>query len=352
MLAEPSAPAEADSLAAPPPVFSEDEAAALGRRYFGIAGTATRLTSERDANFRLRTATGESYVLKVANPAEEPLVTNLQTQALLHVAVHDPDLPVQRVIKNVAGTHEEILRDAAGRPMVLRLFSYLEGEPLHQVPRSVAQRRSLGRNLARLTRALSNFTHAATHHDLQWDIKHASRLWQLLTYIEASDRRRLVERILRNFDDFVGPAISRLRTQFVHNDLNPSNVLVAKHDPAEIAGILDFGDMVFTPLVNDLAVAASYQLSLDGDPLMEAGDLIAAYHGVLPLKDIELELLYDLVGARLATTACITSWRAARYPENSTYILRNAPRAWAGLAAFAALPREQAQEQLRRVCGV
>lgn len=351
MLADPSQPADAGSLSSPPPVFTEDEAIALAKRHFGVIGTATKLTSERDANFRITTGNGESFVLKVANPAEEALVTNLQTEALRHVANADPDLPVQRVFKNVGGTYEEILRDAAGRPMILRLFSYLEGEPLHLAPRSAGQRRSLGSHLARLTRALGDFTHRATHHDLQWDIKNASRLWQLLPHIEGAERRQLVERILRNFDDHVMPVVQRLRTQFVHNDLNPYNVLVDKQDPAQVAGILDFGDMVWTPLVNDLAVAAAYQLSLEGDPLAEAGDLIAAYHGVLPLQDIELGLLYDLIGARLATTACITSWRAARYPENKAYILRNAPRAWTGLAAFAALPRDRAQENLRRVCG-
>jgi hydroxylysine kinase len=352
MSAVQSSPVEADSLSVPPPVFSEDEAAALAKRHFGIIGTASKLTSERDANFRIRTTGGLSYVLKLSNPAEERLVTNLQTEALRHVALKDPALPVQRVFQNASGTYEEILPDAAGQPLVLRLFSYLEGEPLHQAPRSAAQRRDLGSNLARLTRALADFSHAATHHDLQWDIKHASRLWQLLPHVEAGAKRQLVERILRNFDDFVVPVMERLRTQFVHNDLNPHNVLVDSQDPATVSGILDFGDMVFTPLVNDLAVASAYQLSLDGDPLVEASDLIAAYHRVLPLQEIEVDLLYDLIGARLATTAAITSWRAARYPENSVYILRNAPRAWAGLAAFAALPRAKAQENLSRLCGI
>lgn len=351
MPAVPSSPVEADSLSAPPPVFSEGEAATLAKRHFGVDGTASKLTSERDANFRIRTAGGPSYVLKLSNPAEERLVTNLQTEALRHVARTDPDLPVQRVFQNTSGTYEEILPDAAGQPLVLRLFSYLDGEPLHLSPRSAAQRRSLGHNLARLTRALADFTHAATHHDLQWDIKHASRLWQLLPHVEAGEKRQLVERVLGNFDRHVMPVMAGLRTQFVHNDLNPHNVLVDREDPARVAGILDFGDMVWTPLVNDLAVAASYQLALEGDPLAEAGDLIAAYHAVLPLQAIELDLLYDLIAARLATTATITSWRAARYPENRDYILRNAPRAWAGLQAFAALPREEAQAYLRRVCG-
>jgi Ser/Thr protein kinase RdoA (MazF antagonist) len=341
-----------DSLSSPKPVLSEEEAVALALSRFGVSGQARRLTSERDANFRIRTQDGTSYVLKLANPAEEAAVTNLQTMALLHVAQRDPDLPVQRVFPSLAGRHEEILADVEGRPMVLRLFSYLEGEPLHLVPRSRAQRRHLGAHLARLTRALGDFSHAATHHDLQWDIKHAHRLWDLLPHVEAGARRGLVERILRNFDDFALPAMPQLRTQFVHNDLNPYNVLVAEADHDRIAGILDFGDMVWTPLVNDLAVASSYQLALAGNPLDDAAEFIGAYHRVLPLEPREIDLLYDLIGARMATTICIASWRAARYPENRDYILRNAPRAWAGIEAFATLPRAAAQEQLRQACGI
>ncbi|MBI2256870.1 MAG: phosphotransferase [Proteobacteria bacterium] len=337
-------------LAAPPPVFSIGEAEALARDYFGLIGTASPLTSERDANFRIMHGAG-SHVLKVANPAEAPEVTNLQTMALLHIERVDPGMPVQRVLRSVHGRHEEILKDAQGRPMVLRLFSYLEGEPLSQMPRSTAQRRAIGSALARLGLALRDLSHPAAGHELVWDIKHAGRLRQYLPYIEGDDRRALVERVLTAFDRHVQPVMSSLRWQFVHSDLNPSNVLVTKERPDEVAGVLDFGDMVHTPLINDLAVAASYQLGQEGNPLIEAGDFIRAYHETNPLTALELELLYDLIGARMATTACITSWRAARYPENRDYILRNAPRAWAGLKAFADMPRATAQDYLHRLCG-
>ncbi len=344
--------AAAASLSSPPPVLSEAQAEDLAREQFGVTGTASRLTSERDANFRLKAAEGISYVLKIANPAEEPLVTNLQTKALLHIAAIDPALPVQRVFPTLAGEPEFLLPDASGRSMVVRLFSYLEGEPLHQVGRNAAQRRNLGTALAQLGLALRGFFHPAAGHDLLWDIKNAARMWELLHFIEESESRALVELILTRFGDHVTPVLPRLRAQVVHNDLNPYNVLIDGRDHSKVAGILDFGDMVHTPLINDLAVATSYQLALEGDPLSDAGDFIAAYHAVTPLEPVEIELLYDLIGARLATTATITSWRAARYPENRAYILRNAPRAWAGLRAFAALPRAEAQDRLRRICGL
>jgi hydroxylysine kinase len=48
----------------------------------------------------------------------------------------------------------------------------------------------------------------------------------------------------------------------------------------------------------------------------------------------------------------ITEWRARRYPENSVYILKNHPAAAAGLARLADLPRERAQDRIRRACGL
>ena len=63
----------------------------------GTASLTAHLDSERDQNFRLRTTDGRDYVLKIANPAEERSVTNLQTEVLRHVASRDPSLPIPRI---------------------------------------------------------------------------------------------------------------------------------------------------------------------------------------------------------------------------------------------------------------
>ena len=66
--------------------------------------------------------------------------------------------------------------------------------------------------------------------------------------------------------DSIAPQFPDWRWQVVHNDLNPHNVLCAPDAPDRIAGVLDFGDMVRTPLVCDLAVAAAYRIDRD-DPI-------------------------------------------------------------------------------------
>jgi Ser/Thr protein kinase RdoA (MazF antagonist) len=183
-----------------------------------------------------------------------------------------------------------------------------------------------------------------------WDLKHASSIRNLLIHIPDAAQRELAERILDNFETYVLPILPRLRAQVIHNDLNPNNVLVSGDDPNRIAGIIDFGDMVHAPLVNNLAVAAAYQPTSLDHPLAGAADLVTAYNAVLPLEPGEIDILFDLIATRMVLTVGISGWRATLYPENRDYILRNNSRAWAGLQRFALLSRAEAQAYLHRAC--
>ena len=80
--------------------------------------------------------------------------------------------------------------------------------------------------------------------------------------------------------------------------------------------------------------------------------MIAAYHAVLPLEPAEFSVLFDLIVTRMVMTIVISSWRAARYPANRNYILRNNAAAWARLQRMAALSRDHAAVQIQRACDV
>jgi Ser/Thr protein kinase RdoA (MazF antagonist) len=336
-----------------PPQIELEEAADTVERYFGLKARVSRLGGERDTNFHVQAQDGQEYVLKISSESEEVNVTNLSTAALLHIEKRDPEVPVQRVIAALNGAYELSLSFGAGSPLVTRLFSYLQGEPLFRVQRNRPQRIAAAQYLARLDLALTDFSHpAAKSHELLWDIKHLNRLLPLTDAIVDPTQRAIVDKVFEQHLHHVEPRLATLRAQVVHNDLNPHNLLVDRNDTTKVTGILDFGDIVYTPLINELAVACSYQINLEGaDALSTVAEFVAAYHAVLPLLEQEVELLFDLIAERLTTTVVITTWRAKRYPENQEYILKNNPSAWDGLDRLARITPSEARHCLAVACG-
>jgi len=343
----------AQVLSADSPALDIDWVRALAKARYGLTGELVALTGERDRNYRLQSALdGARYMLKLSHPAESPLVADFQTQALIHIAAADPGLPVQRIVPTLAGDASFVVEPADGLPRVARLFTYLPGLPLPEAPRSVAQRVHLARTLARLDLALSGFDHPAGRLELPWDIQRADSVRGLLVHIEAPARRVLADAAMAAFERIARPVLPHLRAQPIHNDFNIYNVLVDPADTDRIAGVLDFGDMVHAPLIDDLAVAAAYQLGDGRDPLADIVPFVAAYHAVLPLRREELDVLFTLMTARLLMVVAISGWRAARHPDNAAYLLRNNPISWARLAACERVGNEAATRALRRACGL
>ncbi len=327
-------------LGLPPPRLDAETLAQFTDTHWGLTGTLTPLTSERDLNHRLDTATG-SFTVKLSNPAEPPALTDFQTRALLHTATADPSLPTPRVIPTCDGRHILTLPQGA-----LRLMTWRPGTPVAHLPRTPALARAIGTALARLTATLAPFDHPAADHILLWDIRQFQRLAPLFPALPP-DLQPTAKAFLHRFTTDIAPALAQLSTQVVHADFNPHNLLTDPAQPDHLTGILDFGDMVRSHRICDLATACSYQID-PADPLSLLTPLLSAYHATLPLTEAETRLLPALITARMLTTLTISSWRAARYPENAAYILRNAPSARAGLTAAASLTPAQIKSACER----
>ncbi len=155
------------------PAFSTDEAEAFARRAFDIEASAHPLDSERDQNFCLRAKDGSEWVLKIANPAENREVLDLQTQALMHIAQVDPSLPIPRVKATPDGALFHEIHGADGRQSIARVLSFLPGQLLEHATVHPALARDVGAMAARLARALRGFFHPAARHELLWDLTQA-----------------------------------------------------------------------------------------------------------------------------------------------------------------------------------
>lgn len=329
-------------LSLPPPRLAQARLAGLLRDNWGLTGTLSPLTSERDQNHRLDTAEG-SFTMKLSNPAEPPDLTEFQTAALLHAAAVAPDLPTPRVVPATDG--RTIIATPHG---ALRLMTWCPGLPLARLPASAELAAAIGRSLARLDGAFAPFSHPAADHVLMWDIRYADRLGPLLPAL-PDDLRPRAEAVIARFRDHTAPALARLPRQVIHGDFNPHNLLADPAIPDRLTGILDFGDMTLSHRICDLAVAGSYLIS-PADPLALLLPLVTGYHAASHLVPDEIAILPDLLAARMVTTLAISAWRAARYPENATYILRNAPASRTGLATLEAVAFERLADQLQTAC--
>lgn len=349
MAADPALAALGGMLNSPPPAIEAEDALRILSSHFGIVGAAESLACERDANFRVICSGGPGFIMKISNPAEPEVNTNFQTEALLWLERRDPSLLVPKVVRALDGRSEFPLELRDGRTSVIRVLTWIEGIPVARHVVTPELRRDLARNLARLGIAFDTFDHPASDHDILWDIKNASRLRPLIEALNEQDLRDFLLRELDHFDTAVQPRLAALRQRVIHNDLNLHNVVIEPAYPDRVAGILDFGDMTRTPLVIDLAVAASYHTAEGPEAIC---DMVRAYHDALPLERREVELLRDLIVARLMTTVAITEGRAARYPQNAAYILRNNGPARAGLSKFASVPRERVVAALLAACNM
>ncbi len=338
------------------PQLTAREAVDLVREHYAIdVIRAESLVSERDQNFRLRTADGRRLVLKIANSGEVPNVTDFQVRALQHIEDyqrrHGTRFNAPRIVP-ATDNSPTITITSEGQSHIVRIVTYIAGVPLGDSEPSIVYCRNLGRYLAELDLAMRGFKHPGSNQDLLWDMKRAPALRQLLPYISNVALRDRVDRCLDHFEAQVLPRFDSLRWQVIHNDLNPENVLLAAEGSPEVVGIIDFGDMLEAPLIVDLAIAASYLRWAEGDPLTGVMALVSGYHPVVRLKEPEVDLLFDLIRARLAATISIRYWRIGERSPDDPYLQKILQENSAEnfLARLDDLPRESVRRHIRDAC--
>ena len=336
-----------ESLLRPAPALSHEKALDLLRSRYGIVGSLKPLVSERDQNFLVTTDGDQKFVLKIANASEDAAVTEFQIEALLYLADAAPDFPVPRVIRARDGAWMSDISLPSGDRHGIRLLSWLDGIPLQHADGVGSIAAQTGSCLATLASALQDFNHPASDYLLLWDIRNAAHLADLLPHVDDISLRDLCEARLLHFQEVVRPQLEPMRKQVIYNDMNPSNVLVDPGDVNRLSGVIDFGDMVHSHLVNDVAIAAAFLCKDSDDPFAEVQSFLSAYSRVLTLTEDEISLLPDLILTRHLTTVMITHWRASLYPDNREYIMRNEARARQMLFRVASLPMDETARRFR-----
>jgi Ser/Thr protein kinase RdoA (MazF antagonist) len=338
-----------DVMSIRPPDIGPELARAAARDAWGIDATLRRLAGERDCNFHLRARDGCAFVLKFANPAEDAGYRDMQIEALRHIARRAPDVAVPRVIALPDGAAETCVADAGGVRYHVRLLSWVDGLPIGESCQSAAQCAAVGATLAQLQEALAGFSHPASHNEIVWDLQHALRMREVAPALPADVRAVLLD-VLADFEAQVNPALPHLRRQVLHSDMNRANVLVDPQAHARVVGVIDFGDMAETPVVCDVAIAATSQRGRDMPIAEAAAHMLRAYAASRPLPSEEIVLLPLLMATRAIMNITLACWHHHAQPGNDHYDVSD-QQIRTNLAYVAELRAPAIQRALLRAAG-
>ncbi|UCD97149.1 MAG: aminotransferase class III-fold pyridoxal phosphate-dependent enzyme [Candidatus Bathyarchaeota archaeon] len=317
------------------------------RDHYGIENAnLQQLDSDgRKLNYLVSTSQGQKFVFKQYKTKlglQEYLDAENQILQLLtkHVPYAFPEPQ-----RNLNG---EFITNIEHGKKLGRLLTFIKGRFLSEVNHSTRLFHSIGSFLAEMDQALTSFRHPAIEaRQLDWDLQHCLDNQRLAIYIEELQRRKLVDYFFLQFRETVLPEIRSLRKSTIHADVNDWNLIVRK---GQVAGIIDFSDVVYSPLINELAVTVTYAILGKQEPIKWACYIIEEYTKVLPLEDKEVALLYYLIAARLCTSVCISAYNKKQYPDNKHLTVSEKP-AWDMLERWITISPIQATKNFRHAAG-
>ena len=326
------------------PSFTAAEGLAAANERYGLAGTVSALPSERDQNFLITAARGGKFVLKIANSNDAPELLDCQNQAMRHVEKSVADYRVQRIVRTRQGAEITNIHNArSGTDHWVRLLTWIDGVVLaNSATRDSVLFESIGAGVARIDAALCDFSHPAMRRVLQWDLRRAELARENAALL-PHDRRTHVERL---FSQWEGIDWTALRHSVIHGDANDHNVLI---DDGRMVGLLDFGDLVYSATVCDLAVVLAYTMLGEREPLSVAAQLIRAYQRHYPLTEAEQRALFPLILARLSMSVCYSAHNRARNPNDAYQVVSEAA-AWELLDKLERSSVEDALAVIRAAC--
>lgn len=307
-------------------VFDESFAERLAKSHYDLDCKAHPLVSYMDFNFRLTTDEQQRSVLKLSKQAGDRHILELQHKAMRHCHQRQFCLTPLPLVSNKG---EEIIElEVDGEPYFCRMLTWIEGDMMSEyVSDQHYLEVPLGSFLGRMDRALEDFSHSPFEYPFDWDLKQALRCEPLMSYITDIKVKQMVQRAFSDYRANVLPVQPELRHAYIHNDANEHNLVQGFNQAQEmyISGILDFGDLIHSTLVNNIAIAATYLLMYKEQPLHRLINLVKAYHGEMPLTETEVGLIYYLVAIRLAVSICKSSYSSHLDPENDYILISQEP---------------------------
>jgi len=318
----------ANNLGFTPPCHPVQSILDVLEQKFALHGLLHPLEGERDQNFRLHAGDGELYVVKISGNDEDRKVVEFQTGALFHIQTHDPELPVPRVRKTIAGDCYACIGNESS---LFRVLTYLGGTPMSQGQlSSPALAGNAGVFLGRLVRTLREYSHPRENYFMPWNMTNGlldeDEIWA-----SGGEDMRALESELRPGCRQTVAALLQQRMQVVHNDAHQDNLLIANPDSDQVTGLIDFGDLVRTALVCDLAILCLAFAETSSTAEISVANVVAGYHAEYPLLKQEIDLVYEAMLTRETLAVLLFDFKIAHEASASKYVRESRPGLMEGL---------------------
>ncbi|MBK8504719.1 MAG: aminotransferase class III-fold pyridoxal phosphate-dependent enzyme [Saprospiraceae bacterium] len=328
--------------------LSEDFAANLALKFFGIKGKISKLPGEVDFNFYVRTSDAE-YTLKVTRPDTDESYIAFQCAIVKHLFASDFPLQIPEIIPALNGQDFISLENKR----FLRLQRWVPGQMVDNVsPRSQGLLKSWGRTCGLFSKYLSGFDHPGAHRKQKWNPSETLKGKKYRPYFQSEEELEIADYFWVLFEREVTPELVALGKSINYNDAHEHNLLVhGDLKNPRITGVIDFGDALYTETINELAIACAYACMYQPDPLQAAVDVVRGYQQEFPLTEIEISVLFPLIAARLMLTVANAAWNKHFEPEN-TYLLVSEKPAWDLLKKLRDIAPSFAYYRFRNACNL
>ena len=331
---------------------TDDHCARIAAAGWGVCALPTAMGSLQDQVFRLDVDGTPAATMKMSTPDRvDELVLTAEAELLRHLSRARPALRLPLLMPGLNGT---LFHRSGG--VTARMMSWVDGLPLAAAPYFTSDSlRALGRIVGEMSTALETFAHPGLREHVDWDPRVVlETVSDALTEVVGTHRPTIV-RALDVLGDLIPRATaSDLPRQAVHLDLTDHNV-IGGFDPSggfRPTGVIDFGDVVHTWRVCEVAVAAHAAIGRNPhDPLAALTPVLEGYLEHQTMSEAECDHLWSVILARATTCAAVEHVDAQKYPDNE-YLTALAELDAAALDGILAVDRSLARGTIRSLCGL
>ncbi len=280
----------------------------------------SRLNSERDINLLIKGAGTKRYVVKISNPKESLAQLEYQDLLINHLR---QSIQLKKIYPEII--HKKILfyKDRNERRCAVRILTYIDGDMYAKSKNSDHTEKSLGKLLALQSNQLQSFIKNQAMRSFEWDPSDIRWTKKFINLFKGT-KKNIIKNTIDEHEKFVFKNIKNLKHAVTHGDPNDYNIVVKKE---KIIGFIDFGDSIYAPVINDLAISLSYALMGNKNLYKSLQNIVGTYNEFYKLSDQDIYSLLALIKSRLVITLVMAAKQRKKYPDNK-YLSISENNAW------------------------